>query len=259
MPIYETADKFEDLTPSPGARLGGALGSGIGSGIQSGLQLLAKDRLEQMKHNRLRSLLGDLGGGPAEDGELSTQQLLILDQLAPGSAKIVQSAQKEKKASNEKVQDLIGALNRVNRQKEIKKTGHLGPILPRAGGTTRKTGSTFSKEGRKLRAEYERIGKSLISYATTIPIRNRLEFETLADSLHDPTLTNEEIEGNLDAMTRILKEGIKAAGGKIPSKDISNEEIVEDTVIMIDPAGVKRAVSKKDAREAQQEGYKLAR
>jgi len=69
MTIYTTPASFEDPTPSVGERFGTALGQGL----SSGLQLLAQDRLEQMKHQRLQNLLGSLGAPPQEERQAAAE------------------------------------------------------------------------------------------------------------------------------------------------------------------------------------------
>lgn len=149
--------------------------------------------------------------------------------INPNAANLPEGIQKEiikgkRKESGEQNQGILGALDVVKRQRELLKSANLGPkyaIL----GTGRKAGSTFTKQGIKDRAEYERLGKSLISRATNIPIRNRIEFETLADKLFDPLAKQEEIEGSLDAMERILNNSLgiySSSGNEIQSNQQYN-------------------------------------
>ncbi len=115
-------------------------------------------------------------------------------------------------------------LNTLKRQREILASGHLGPKVGIVG-KGRKAGSTFSKEGQKLRAEYERLGKSLIQLSTNIPIRNRKEFEVLAHDLYDTNKSQYEIEGTLNAMERIL-QGQLSGNDQSESKS-SNPDLPE--------------------------------
>lgn len=104
----------------------------------------------------------------------------------------------------EKIIPLQGAMDTLNRMKALRKKGNLG------------IGSTYSPFSgtRKEAGEYEQLGKSLIQYATNIPIRNRLEFETLAEKLYDPTTTDATAEGILNAMERIITNSLQSAGGE---------------------------------------------
>jgi len=136
--------------------------------------------------------------------------------LNPNIANMPESIQKEivkwqASPDQNKMQPLLTGLDIVSRQRDLLKKGNLGPKVAFTG-TGRKAGSTFSKEGIKDRAEYQRLGKSLISLATTIPIRNRLEFETLSQGLYDPNAKQEEIEGALEGMQRIIQNNLGATG-----------------------------------------------
>ena len=113
----------------------------------------------------------------------------------------LQSALKDQKEMQEKLTPLQTALERVQRMRDIganKRLGRGSGFLGFFGGKTAKD-----------RGEYQQLGKSLISLATNIPIRNRLEFETLAESLYDPSLPDQEREGVLDAMERIINNSIQ--------------------------------------------------
>ena len=103
-------------------------------------------------------------------------------------------------------------LDILSQQRKLLEKGNLGPLV---GLGSRK--GWFGEEGRKDRAEYERLGKALISLGSNIPIRNRQEFETLAEGLFDPTKDQKEIEGTLDAMQQIIQgqlgnESLESAG-----------------------------------------------
>jgi len=112
-----------------------------------------------------------------------------------------------------KMQPFLTGLDIINRQRELLKQGNLGPKVA-VIGTGRKIGSSWTKQGIKDRSEYERLGKSLISLATSIPIRNRLEFEILSEGLFDPTKKKEEIEGALEGMERIIRNNLGTLGGQ---------------------------------------------
>lgn len=67
----------------------------------------------------------------------------------------------------------------------------------------------ISPETRRDRAAYQTLGNSLISLASTIPIRNRAEFETLTGKLNDPSITLSEIDGVLDALENIINRSMQ--------------------------------------------------
>ena len=124
------------------------------------------------------------------------------DDLSKAEQSFVISEAQETKRKGEKDVEAsevsAGALDVVDRMRQIRSNGNLG-IASRA-----KMGSP---DVRRDRSEYETLGKSLISFATSIPIRNRLEFETLAGNLFNPDITDAAAEGLLDAMTRIINKG----------------------------------------------------
>jgi hypothetical protein len=45
--------------------------------------------------------------------------------------------------------------------------------------------------------------------ASTIPIRNQREFETLSHNLFDPTITDAKAEGILNAMEKIIRASME--------------------------------------------------
>jgi len=120
MTIYTTPESFEDLTPSVGQRFGGA----IGQGLSSGLQLLAQDKLEKMKHDRLQTLLGELGGGQGRSmqeveatpslpqGGISDEAILAIGSQDPNLGRLLQS-QKESKSKD--------TASRFKETKEVRK------------------------------------------------------------------------------------------------------------------------------------------
>lgn len=108
----------------------------------------------------------------------------------------------EKKKYQETIAPFEGALSTLNQMEKIGKRGNLG-----IGTSIRGLGSSAT---RKDASEYERLGKSLISFASNIPIRNRQEFETLAHDLYDPSISDASREGILSAMKRIIENAMKS-------------------------------------------------
>jgi hypothetical protein len=88
-------------------------------------------------------------------------------------------------------------LDTLNRMRQLRSKGNLGRGSSIIGA--------FGGETAKDRGEYEQLGKSLISLASTIPIRNQMEFQTLSEKLYDPSITDAEAEGTINAMQRILE------------------------------------------------------
>jgi hypothetical protein len=99
--------------------------------------------------------------------------------------------------SMQKGKELEGALETIQRMRDLRKQDNLGW----GSQITR----LFSPKARKDAGEYEQLGKSLISLASNIPIRNKQEFETLAERLYDPAISDDEAEGILSAMERIIQ------------------------------------------------------
>lgn len=92
---------------------------------------------------------------------------------------------------------LQSGLSAIDRMRNLREKGNLGrgsSVLGFFGGETAKD-----------RGEYETLGNSLIQYASNIPIRNRQEFEKLAGHLSDPSTTDSEAEGILNALQNIIK------------------------------------------------------
>lgn len=113
---------------------------------------------------------------------------------------IKEKAQKKTNKELEKANAVKGGLQTVKEMRDIRKKGNLGVgsnITKMFGGETAKDFGT-----------YEQLGKSLIQLSTNIPIRNRIEFETLAEKLYDPTILDKEAEGVLDAMENILNRSL---------------------------------------------------
>lgn len=101
---------------------------------------------------------------------------------------------------NKDVGGLKGALETIDRMEKIGSKNNLG-----VGSSTY---SAFDPETRKDIGEYEQLGKSLISYASTIPIRNRQEFETLSHDIFDSSLSDAKRAGILESMKRIIRNSI---------------------------------------------------
>lgn len=101
---------------------------------------------------------------------------------------------------DEKKKTLNSAIKRVDEMIGLRKKGNLG------------TGSNitkyFSNDIAKDFGSYEQLGKSLIQLSTTIPIRNRQEFETLAEKLYDPTILDAEALGMLEKLRGILEDSL---------------------------------------------------
>jgi|SRR5687767_11852685 len=196
----------ENKRPSFGQKFSNA----IGAGLQGGSELMKQYQSNKMNEQAIeagKQLLGmDISGFDPE-----TRKALIVEGLKQKGAENLQSSkfanemQKNQEKQQQNLAPLQGAMDTLNRMKALRKKGNLG------------IGSTYSpfEKTRKEAGEYEQLGKSLIQYATNIPIRNRIEFETLAENLYDPTITDAKAEGILNAMERIIKNSLEAAGEEV--------------------------------------------
>jgi len=202
---------FEALSNDAVARATGALGEGLAGfynkGQQKNQQAAQGTILEQALKEISQNPNATVSDVLAKMANLQSQG--ISPQASqPYLAPLMQEMQGRQQAQAKQQQTqapLQNALKTIARQRELLKSGSVGQML---GFGSRKTGSTFSKEGRKDRAEYERLGKSLIQFASSIPIRNKAEFETLAKGLYDTDVPIPELEGSLDAIERIVKQNL---------------------------------------------------
>lgn len=113
---------------------------------------------------------------------------------------------KQQQAQNEKIAPFQAGLETVQQMRALRNKGNLGRGSSFLG--------FFGGETARDRGQYEQLGKSLISLASNIPIRNQMEFQTLAEKLYDPSLTDGEAEGVLNAMERILNQNMQKFQGK---------------------------------------------
>jgi hypothetical protein len=112
---------------------------------------------------------------------------------------------KEEAKSAEELGNFENALQTVNQMRKIRKKENLG------FGTN--LWSKFGGETAKDKGQYEQLGKSLISLASNIPIRNQKEFEAMAHGLMDANISDAEAEGILDAMEKLIQDSIRLKGG----------------------------------------------
>lgn len=130
---------------------------------------------------------------------LDFQNQVFLENLKQGF-----ESEKLSGKNKEKLAPFQGALEVLDRMRELRSGGNLG------------IGATFSPlpNTRRDAGEYSQLGKSLIQLSTNIPIRNRQEFETLAENLYDPNITDAAAEGILNAMERIIKNSMAQFNGE---------------------------------------------
>lgn len=126
-------------------------------------------------------------------GRLELENIRNATKLAQPSAQDIKN--------KEKVSGYKNALSTISKMKEIGKKNNLGI------GTSFK--QFINPEARKDAGAYETFGKSLIQFISDIPIRNKAEFETMAHSLYDPSLSDATREGILDSLQYRLEEAMK--------------------------------------------------
>lgn len=173
--------------PSTGERFANAFASAAMEGTKSIPEHFVKQQQMQQENEALKQMGIDVSGVQDPDA----RKLLIAESLKGKQAQAKQA---------EKMKPYEMGLNTINRMRELSNVNKIGRgsgILGIAGGETA-----------QHKKEYEQLGKSLISLASTIPIRNQKEFETLSKDLYDSSLTQGERNGVLDAMERIIKESL---------------------------------------------------
>lgn len=208
--------------PTTGEMFAEAFGN-LGQTATEGILDYYQQKEQAAKDSKTRNLLSELTGMDPESfvGLTPDERRDLLKQgfQQRGQRDIEelkgQRPSKEEISIEEKSNNAKKALETVNKMREIRKKGNLGAYVK--GGLHHFGGETARDKG-----IYEQLGKSLISYATSIPIRNRLEFETLAERLYDSSITDAEAEGVLDAMEKILNDSVSGS-------DEIVEEFVEET------------------------------
>lgn len=142
--------------------------------------------------------------------EGKTPKSKTLANMAKNEFERRQEAKSKQRERQENISPFEGALKTIEEMEKLGSRGNLGI------GTSAR--SLISPQTRRDAAEYERLGKSLISYASNIPIRNRQEFETLAHDLYDPSISDDAREGILSAMKKIIKNSINSYSEIEPEK-----------------------------------------
>jgi hypothetical protein len=145
--------------------------------------------------------------------ESKSPKAKTLSNMAKNEYSRRQESKKEKSKNQEAIAPFNSALEIIDRMKKLGKKNSLGI------GSKYK-GIIYS-DVRKDRAEYERLGKSLIQYSSNIPIRNQQEFETLSHDLYDPNISDASREGILNAMKRIVQSAIESK--QMPEENNLNE------------------------------------
>lgn len=254
MTIYTTPEAFEDLTPSFGENIGRQ----FSQGLSSGLQLLAQDRINKMKHERLKSLLGEMGRGTdTPPGEYSPQELIVMEQLIPGSAKIFQEHQKvqreERKTQEAEAKSLEGLQSAVNDMTSlIESTGPLKQ-LSRLSPDVREKRQTFDTLAIALEKKAaEMVGKGALSQA---------RFDFLMKTLPSSSKTQAANRGALKAWSKVLGVDFpetledESVSETIELKKVEpGTSVTEEVVMELKRRGLSQAQAKKKLKQL---GYEL--
>jgi hypothetical protein len=161
-------------------------------------QLTGQDVPEEFHADILKNHLQGRGAQDLQAQKFANEMQLQEQKHGLESNKEQQKLDRE---LNEKLAPFQGALETINAMRQIKSKENIG----RGSALT----GIFNEDIRKDRAKYSQLGKSLIQMASTIPIRNQREFDTLAEDLIDPSRSVAEIEGTLDAMEQIIRQNMQ--------------------------------------------------
>jgi len=252
--IYTTPEAFEDLTPSFGENIGRQ----FSQGLSSGLQLLAQDRINKMKHERLKSLLGEMGKeATGTPGEYSPQELIVMEHLIPGSAKIFQEHQKvqreERKTKEAEAKSLEGLQSAVNDMTGL--IEFTGPL---------KYAKSFSPEVREKRQMFDSLAIALEKQAAGMVGKGTLSqarFDFLMKTLPSSKKTQAANRGALKAWSHVL--GIdfpetledESVSETIELKKVEpGTPVTEEVVMELKRRGLSQAQAKKKLKQL---GYEL--
>lgn len=321
MTIYVGPESFEDQTPSFGNRLGGALGQGL----SSGLQMLAQDKIEKMKHQRLQNLLQELSSpspmGSAVPTSPSTstiddEKILALGMENPNLARLLQSQkesnikQTESRAkreferakpilarADERAEGISQKTNALSLMEDAVSEGNLGFFSPDniaeltgIEGFRTPKGAQFISSGKEyflgslkragtrpnqwieqqIQKMLPKIGRSEEANQTVIEaLKSELAIENAQLEIIDRLSQEDEekwgyVKGNIGQRARkelkeFADEEQKNLELRLKNIQSSYPDLKETEVIMIDPTGKKRAVEKKDVKDAKKAGYKVSR
>ena len=225
-------DKMVTLLPkveSFGSQFGRAIGTGVGKGVGEGIEENSKRQSDakklQQENEIIKNRYGvDLAGwtDPDQRKNIFTQELKLKNDKEMQEKKFaheielqnqkyglqgeLNNKEFENKAAKlagekqEKIAPYEAGLQTLKRMRELGTKNNLG----RGSGFWALGGGEAAKD----KGEYETLGKSLISLASNIPIRNQAEFETLSHKIYDSSLSDKEREGVLDAMERIIRSSM---------------------------------------------------
>lgn len=225
-----------------------SFGEKINAGIESGLnRALEMKGAEDAKKQKFAEMAQEAEylkerdlGKFHQDVELQNLRHKHAQELASSKKKEELNTKRQ-----EKLLPLQGALQSLEDMRSIKKKGNLG----RGSGIT----GLFSEDVRRDRAEYSQLGKSLIQFASSIPIRNKAEFEVLAEDLYDPSKSEAEIDGILNGMEKIIHRSMEA----VDSNDMEEDEFQEPKELDVEAMQKIRQLSGGDKERAKKIAKKM--
>lgn len=133
----------------------------------------------------------------------------------------------------EKIKNLEMGIETIDQMRGLLKKGNLGRFSAASG--------IFSGEVRKDRASYEQLGRSLIPLvAAGVPIRNQREFDEYKKVLTNPSASDDEIAGALDALESLLS---RSSGSKEDFSDKIMEEGKKKSVDFDEPVQLEKGQS----------------
>jgi hypothetical protein len=183
----------------------------LGTGLSQGIEQIAAQYQGMQQENQLNDKIKELTGkdvrglAPEMKSKFMEQfgqgQLKELNYLNKLQEKNAGQRSKEVSEAQAEISDFQGALDAISKMEGLRKKGNLG-MFNRVQGI-------YDPQAREDKGAYQTLGNSLISYASSIPIRNKQEFEKLAGHISDPNITDAEASGILQQMRTIITNSMK--------------------------------------------------
>lgn len=216
-----TSDRFMQAFPNVGNSLGKSYAEHKMSQEQKRLE---KEKMD-LSNQAIKGLTGsDISGLTGKDreayleyitkGQLEGKKIGFEKELESHKhgLKSQETAAKLAGEKNEKIAPYQNALKTIDRMEFLGAKGGMG----RGSSWRAVLGGAQAKDF----GEYQQLGKSLISFASTIPIRNEKEFDILSANLFDPTIPDSKRSGILKGMRKIINDAMNSEG--IPTEQNSN-------------------------------------
>jgi len=222
--------------------LGRSIGGGFGSAFSSGLEMLAKDRLEQMKQKRLLDVLEGFKQKRTQlqGSELSPEELVTMEKIAPGSAKIYQEAQKREQSKKSEAQDKERVQSAVNEMMQTLE--YTGPLKLLEYG---------KEEVREQRQYFDSLAMNLEEIAATMVgkgVLSKPRFEFLLKNLPSSRKSQAQNKGALKAWSKTL--GLEFPGSK-------NEEETEEVKFKLEKVEPGTPLTKEVVEEFRRRGLSI--